>query len=591
MFIGFIILIGIYCTDKHKYKHKHKYKDKHKDRHKNIIPTENYVNKTQKLLGDLNFSNQSLIDLANNYVENRQGYEKDVSKYKTDALALLDSVSNNEKSASYILTNILDSSIMVNFSHDLSIMSIAVINAQNDADIATKALEMIKKLVNDNSVSDLQLNEFGDALSSIQNQQDIANKSYLNVQNHLNNISSIYKFFNQGLNDILKNLNSAQDDFNKLNDFMTNITGNIKKTQDYSKLEITVNKSLILLQELKSLKVDEANQYYSVIENLITKLENSIKISQSFLTNIISIFTYATHDYSSKLYGELNELEVIYNKILSLIGITSDSSIIYPETEDLSIYPVSQEPIPSIQPITEEPVFYSNEGFTLNYNSTSNILDYYKKLLQINSTITNQYNQIITSYNIVSEVINSIQELTSEIIKNMDSNVNNLIDTDELNKLQDILLQYFPASTRPPITIPPLDKLVDYDYTPIPNMTTIPPYNPNPINPPDIDYPVTEYPITEYPVTEYPVTDYPVTDYPVTDYPVTDYPVTDYSVTDYPVTDYPVTDYPVTDYPVTDYPVTDYPVTDYPVTDYPVTDYPVTDYPVTDYPVTDYPIY
>ena len=490
MFIGFVMLFEIYRTNKNNYRHKDRHKDRRKDRdkNKNNIPTENYINKTQKLLSDLNLSNQTLIDIANNYVKNRQDYDAEITLYKEKSLKLLNSVSNNEQSAANILSSILESSAMTNFSHDLSVMSSAVINAQNDVDIANNALDMIKKFVNDKSSSGLRLNEFGDSLSSIQIQQDIANKSYLNIQKRVNNISSIYNLFKKGIEDMLENLNNSRDDFNNLNNFMSNITGNIKQTQDYNKLQIIVNQSNILLKELKNLNVDRENQYYSVIETLIEKLNKSIETSQSFLDNIITIFTYATHDYSSKLYRDLNEIE---------------------------------------------------ELNSLNSKYKSNIYEYYTQLLEINSTITNQYNQIITSNNIVSDVINNIHELTREIIKNMDSYVNEFVNTDDLNKLQDILIQYFPASTRPPITIPPLDKLVDFDYTPIPNMTTIPPYNPNPINPPVTEYPVTEYPVSEYPVSEYPVSEYPVSEYPVSEYPVSEYPVSEYPVTEYPVTEGP----------------------------------------------------
>ena len=55
-------------------------------------------------------------------------------------------------------------------------------------------------------------------------------------------------------------------------------------------------------------------------------------------------------------------------------------------------------------------------------------------------------------------------------------NVNTILNSSELDNLQEILLQYFPSSTKPPIYIPPLNTLIDVVFNPIEIMTTVTPY-------------------------------------------------------------------------------------------------------------------
>ena len=621
--------------------HHHKRKNKHKN--KNIQFSESYISKTKQVIGDLNVGNDNLIEIAKNYVNNRESYDSELDDYITKARLILSRIESNERSASSIFSNIMESSSAIaGYQNEISILNNAVINSENDSRIAIKALDNIEILIKGETPNTFfepsefgefgdfgQTSELGSALNDIEKQQNIAKKSYLDIQNQIKNVSSIYNTFNEGIQSIFDNLISAKDSFERLNNFIEDMTGNINKAVGYNNLQLSVNQATILINELEGLGIDNSNQYYTIMQNLVENLKNSRDISNQFLSNVITIFTEATKNAPSEINNKLLELEDIHTQIKSLIGITGETSmdgIFGPgESDEYNIdeLPVSDDNIfgpgesdeynidelPDFddniigpteegsytqgsagfdingldQELSEDNLFKKNknpntlrEGFTSNSKNNfytgdntgfgeeddpfnfgegstgfdingqgsytqdsagfdifdidgvdqdpngffpdehgfdidevdqdpngffpdeqgsytqdsagfdifniddslrpNSILDYYNKLLEINIIITREYNSIINYYNIIADVINKIQLITEKIIRDMDSNVNTIVGSNDLDNLQDILLQYFPSSTKPPIYIPPLNTLIDVVFNPIEIMTTVTPY-------------------------------------------------------------------------------------------------------------------
>ena len=654
-FVGILLLFSLtYVFLNIKPRHKHKPKPKH-----NENMSEFYINKTNKLMSDLDGNNQTLIGLAKSYALSRKTFEDEIIQNIKKAKDIYESVKSNQQSTSTIFANIMETSGIDSLQSDLSN---AVKNAKQDVVVATQALNTIENLINSGTTpppdSPLQLTEFGNALNDIDNQQNIANNAYKDIQTKLKDVTFVYNLFNSGLQEIKDNFLKAQEDLKKLNEIISNMTGDLQKTPEYNNLQVGINQANVLLRELKGLNIDNSNQYYSVMQKLIRSLSNSVEVSRAFLANILIIFTLATEDSPTKLNGYLNELKLMYNKISSLVGvrdITSDDStdynwIDFGETttappndwidfgETTTISPWSsdvettaspymettaspdvettanpymettaspymettaspymetttgpymetttgpymetttgpwnlkesytnlpnedsvnmphwfkafknsdynmkeqpnqteyntnlstpdwfknfniqtvqdQTPTPTAQDVnldipswfktfqgsgyniyTESPI-QSGQDATLNIPSwfklfqgsvtqqpdskdiTINILAYYEKLLEINVSITQQYNEIINSFNIIVGVINAIQDITTEITTNIDSRINSFISSNEIEQLQEILLNYFPASTKPPLPVPPLHTLIDFKQEYIPTMTTAPPY-------------------------------------------------------------------------------------------------------------------
>jgi len=694
----FIIWILYLCLSGNN-NHYHK---KRKKKNKNTTLSEGYISKTQQLIGDLNNGNNYLIELAKKYVDDRKSYENNLDNYITNAMGILNDVELNEKSSLDIFSKIMDSSnILSDYQDEISILRNAVISSENDASLSIKALDKIKTMINigitqlPNSM--FETSEFGNALNDIQVQQSIALKAYSNIQNQIKGVSNIYNTFSEEIQIVYDNLISAKDSFEILNRFIQDITGDINKDVNYNNLQISVNQATILINELEGLGIDNSNQYYTIMQNLLEKLKNARTISDQFLSNVITIFTEATKNAPSQLNNKLLNLQNIYNKILRLIGIEGkdamdgifgpllepsdelvndlEDSIFFDESSSVnnvndlpkessinkpadlseedpfsslnntnrlregfeinsknnfygdgfdlfndnsdlipnvpsgsasgsasgsysgsasgsasgrysgSVIPdqssgnlsPGQDPLDPVDPLDpldpfnqnsvsspeedinryedsvnalpdeninvyedsvnfvpdedqidildpnsddllpnqdeniyegsvnffpdedsnensddiifpEDPNNFdpdTNEGsFNLfepdedseSSSGSNNLLFYYEKLLEINIIITREYNSIINSYNIIADVINQIQNISEKIIRDMNSNVNTFVGSNELNDLQDILLPYFHSSTRPPIYIPPLNALIDVTFSPVPVMTTVTPY-------------------------------------------------------------------------------------------------------------------
>jgi hypothetical protein len=420
---------------------KNRSKCKIKNKYIGKISNENYINKAQKLLSDLSSNSDDLVSIARDYVNKRSKYEDEVSINVKNAEYILSLVLSNQSSTSDIVNKLTESSVLSIITKDLSSATNASLFAKENYEIVKNALYNIINLVNDLNITmspSLNPKDISKALNIIEIQQNIAKDAYVSVQKKLNNIGSAYSISKNALEDIEKNLNKSNNDLSILNEYISSLTNNIQKTDNYSRLKTAVESANILLEELKKLNLDRSNTYFSVIDNLKNKLSSSIKTSQDYLDNIIKIFNSATDDASITLKTNIKKLEDIYVEIKSLIG-SLDSS--YSQSVDNSI----------------------------------SISDYYQEVLDINSNILKEYNLIIGYSNEIIKAINDIQDITYEISKNINTNLKKFYDSNELDNLQNILQQYFPSSTRPPLEIPELSLLDNPSPIPIPFITTIAP--------------------------------------------------------------------------------------------------------------------
>jgi len=498
----------------HNHVHKDKDKDMDKDRNKYRkstyiqIPHETYINKANIMLQNLSDINNELVRIATEYVLNRTNYENELDEYISYADNILKIAQVKQSDSASIINNVvtttptsissstsivtttpfpttpfpsesssgsvsvaLQKSILENLIALLASITEQATIAQQNAQTALLTINIIKNLLAGNTLPPGMTPppNFGDAITSIHEQQQIASTAYEDVQIQLQIISEIFAISSTALDTITNNLNKAREDLDKLKTYISKLTGNIQKTNEYINLQKAVTNANSLLSELKKINInlDSSSPYYDGINNLIINLTTSIDTSQQYLDNAINIFIYATADSSYELNSKFEILYSTYNNIFDIIG-TPPVPLTTPvsTTSTPIIIALSNEhPI-----ITNKPIDKKNMHTKSDNNS---LYSYQQQIIEINEMIKTQYNLIIEASNQVIGVINSIQEITQKIINSLNFEVNDFKEDSVINELKNILLYYFPASTSPPLKIPDLNLLIEFAYTPIPTQSVV----------------------------------------------------------------------------------------------------------------------
>jgi hypothetical protein len=499
-----MLLCIIFSKDEH-----NNHKDRNKDRNKHIkskyiqIPHETYINKANTMLQDLSDIKNELVGIATEYVLNRTNYENELDEYISYADSILKIAQVKQSDSASIINNIvtttpasissstsiitttpfpsesssgsvsedLQKSILENLIALLASITAQATIAQQNAQTALLTINIIKNLLAGNTLPPGMTPppNFGDAITSIQEQQQIASIAYEDVQTQLQIITEIFSISSTALDTITDNLNKAREDLDKLKTYISKLTGNIQKTNEYINLQNYVTNANSLLSELKKINInlDSSSPYYYGINNLIINLTTSIDTSQQYLDNAINIFIHATSDSSYQLNSKFEILYSTYNNIFDIIGTppvplttpvsTTSTPIILALSND---YPI----------ITNKPINKKNMQTKSENNS---LYSYQQQIIEINEMIKTQYNLIIEASNQVIGVINSIQEITQKIINSLNIEVNDFKQDSVVNELKNILLYYFPASTSPPLKIPDLNLLIEFAYTPIPTQSAV----------------------------------------------------------------------------------------------------------------------
>jgi len=414
---------------------------------------EYYKREVEKSLDSLALSGKRLIDYANEYVSRKTGLESGI-------LPLL----NNSNT---ILTNVIRfrDTCSGNFSDLNNILSQATAdsnNSRNQLTLSNTSLTNIQNIVNE--ITPIPTGspsvDFANSLNSIESLRNRILSNHNTVQALINSISSNYINAIQTQQTISNNLSRAYSASNDLIKYVTSLNSSLKTTDEYIRVLNSVSKSKLLLTQLNSIRttLNTSSEFYSQINSLYNTLNNQINTVQPYLDNVLTVFSAATKDSNVTLNSYINQLNVLFSSVASLIGIINATNTQTPT------------PFPSPYSISTLPP----GQFSINY--------FYTNSNTIIVNIVSQYNIIIDNYNKIVGNINTLNRLTNTSTSDINLNINNL--NQSLLNAQAILKNYFPGSTtpgiinnNPPVQVTPLPTVTPLVVSTLPPITQFLPTN------------------------------------------------------------------------------------------------------------------
>ena len=376
-----------------------------KKRHRH--PIETYINDSKTILRDITNQSISLADYATEYVTKRTNLESSFLSYVNDGSGQLNTVKSAQKSAMDAY-NSADGSVSGNLSSAMSKAS----------DDATKAQGAYDNIVN--SISGAG-GSFGQALNDIQKQKAIAETANTSVKNTITEINTIYTNITAAERVIIASYNRANVSLAIFDKDITDLTENIKRSSEYTALEMSVSTANTLKDNLTGIlsELEQNDQYRGEVQSLIVSLSTAINISNGYLNNAITIFTLATANKDENLNAFISRLLSIYSLMVAYIGTDVSSSSM----------PLSS-PLPSL-PSGEHPIKWYVDNIKL-----------------VGGTVISNYNTTIGYYNKIINNLNQIQTLTSTVYGGLE-NVSNTFNN-SLDNAGNIMKNYLPGSTMPP---------------------------------------------------------------------------------------------------------------------------------------------
>lgn len=392
-----------------------------------------YIKQGNLALEALNTSGLSLVEYANEYVNTRTGLETSVKESVDNANISLDEIRR------YQQMSVTDNSTVES---NLTLAITTAQNASNNANSSNTALINIQNLMVNTSVSTDPGTQFGNALVDIENQKKGIENIYANTKVQIQELTEAVeksKISEQNISDYLVKSNASLE---QLNSYINSLLGNIKNSDEYLRLQVVFENAKNIYQKLSNINstLPETSVYKTTIINLIYNLDQAVKLSDKYLSNILNVFILATNNANTNLVNYINQLNNILVTGASIVG-TVPNNITTPA------------PIPTLTSAPFSIVYYFN-----NANAKT-------------ASIVQQYNNIIVSYNQIIANLNTIQDLSTNMLQNIYSTINN-VNTNLLTA-EGIMKNYFPGSTTPGvlpnITMPP-------SSTYSPTLTTMSPY-------------------------------------------------------------------------------------------------------------------
>ena len=396
---------------------------------------ENYIEKANDILYEINSNSTSLVSLATGFVSFSQEKESNLVNGIDETTLFLTEIKNQRDSAKE--------------QHDAANVNLTSLKKNANSlvgyvETAYLALTNIKNYVNGTSNTTNPGYQFADAYVIIQTNQDISKNAYNDT---LFAISEIYRSYNANVkiyeSDAVNSINYCYERKKELETYISDLTINLSTSIEYSNLNSSVDKAKILSVELEPIRLALSGDDQTLIANLIANLDTATTEADKYLQNSSYIFQLATDTANTNMSTYFTQLTQLFSEINEVIGTLTQS---YPES------------------VIATPV-------VINSSSNTSIVYYYNSIQEIITSMVPEYNRAITSYNTVIGYVNEIKDLVDGITSEVTTNIN-ILNT-ELSQAAEIMKDYFPGSTTPavlgPVTMP-------VTQTPLPTMTTVPPY-------------------------------------------------------------------------------------------------------------------
>ena len=407
-----------------------------KSRNKSYNKLELYKNKVDSILKELYEGTESLETYATNYANTRKETESKLQIFKENSSSQMEQIENLRNSAGDSYTRCEE-----------SIQNLKTVNTvlKNHTESANNYLNELTEEINNiiqNSGNTPGAN-FGTELSLVLDNVPVATNNYITIsENEITNATLAFDDSIIAYNTIVDNFDSVTKELDEIKNAVDSLTSGAQNSTEYVNLQNSVTKAEKLLIEISGIynAISSSTDHAIFFQGLIDNLNQIIANSNNYLQSIVTMTDSAVVNADKDVLDAITDINILLDDANIIIG-----------------------KIPPTYP-------YLNDTVTIMPSEVSIV--FYIDSIQI------KIQEAVIEYNISLGYYNKTVDYLNDILKLVDTTINENIDNinllnDSLLETIDILKKYLPGSTPPPMfsgyEVPEAQQPFTY-------MTTVPPY-------------------------------------------------------------------------------------------------------------------